>query len=301
LLELDDRHFAYYRQAAVILGIVQIAADGTLSLSEHGKSLLATPERSQSERLCFRDAIRAARALKPFHSLFEGDDVSFEQVAERLQMLTGLARSTAERRARTLLQWRKYILGEAPQLGGPQLPELTSQLESLIARHNALTKQGFLEWMMKMEPSSFEKLVGKLVEVMNHTDVVAQGRSGDGGVDVRAVKVDQWGHATRVAIQVKRYSNPVGRKFVDELIGVMTRERLASGILVTSSEYWTHPLVAALATQKARAPAALAFRAAQVILGTRALFSDQLLRNLHDPPAGGGRAASETHHLFPVA
>ena len=54
-------------------------------------------------------------------------------------------------------------------------------------------------------------------------------------------------------------------------------------------------------TQKARAPAALAFRAAQIVLGTRALFSDQLLQNLLDPPARGTRAASEAHHLFPVA
>ncbi len=65
--------------------------------------------------------------------------------------------------------------------------------------------------------------------------------------------------------------------------------------------YWTHTLVSALETQKARAPAALAFRAAQIVLGTRALFSDQLLQNLLDPPARGTRAASEAHHLFPVA
>ncbi|TXL80417.1 DUF262 domain-containing protein [Vineibacter terrae] len=67
-----------------------------------------------------------------------------------------------------------------------------------------------------------------------------------------------------------------------------------------TGDYWTHTLVSALETQKARAPAALAFRAAQVVLGTRALFSDQLLRNLFDPPAGGGRTASEAHHLFPT-
>ena len=51
----------------------------------------------------------------------------------------------------------------------------------------------------------------------------------------------------------------------------------------------------------AGSPAALAFRAAQIVLGTRALFSDQLLRNLLDPPADGARAASEAHHLFPTA
>jgi hypothetical protein len=68
-----------------------------------------------------------------------------------------------------------------------------------------------------------------------------------------------------------------------------------------TGDYWTRTLVASLETQKGRAPAALAFRAAQVVLGTRALFSDQLLQNLLDPPAVGGRAASEAHHLFPEA
>ena len=68
-----------------------------------------------------------------------------------------------------------------------------------------------------------------------------------------------------------------------------------------TGDYWSQTLVSALETQKARAPAALAFRAAQIVLGTRALFSDQLLRNLLDPPTGGTRAASEAHHLFPTA
>ncbi len=66
-----------------------------------------------------------------------------------------------------------------------------------------------------------------------------------------------------------------------------------------TGDYWTHSLVATLETQKARAPSALAFRAAQIVLGTRALFSDQLLQNLLDPPGKGTRAANEAHHLFP--
>jgi hypothetical protein len=68
-----------------------------------------------------------------------------------------------------------------------------------------------------------------------------------------------------------------------------------------TGDYWAQSLVSALATEKARAPTALAFRAAQVILGTRALFSNQLLRDLLDPPADGARAATEAHHLFPTA
>ncbi|MBG0799529.1 DUF262 domain-containing protein [Methylocystis sp. L43] len=69
---------------------------------------------------------------------------------------------------------------------------------------------------------------------------------------------------------------------------------------ILTDDYWSLSLVSALETQKARAPAALAFRAAQVVLGARVLFSDQLLHNLIVPPAIGGRAAREAHHLFPV-
>lgn len=68
-----------------------------------------------------------------------------------------------------------------------------------------------------------------------------------------------------------------------------------------TSDYFTHTVVSMLETEKARAPAALAYRAAQIVLGARGLFSDQPLRNLLDPPSKGGRAASELHHLFPKA
>jgi hypothetical protein len=67
---------------------------------------------------------------------------------------------------------------------------------------------------------------------------------------------------------------------------------------ILTGDYWSLTLVSSLATQKSRAPAALAFRAAQVVLGARALFSDELLRNLLDPPSDAGRAAREAHHLF---
>ena len=67
-----------------------------------------------------------------------------------------------------------------------------------------------------------------------------------------------------------------------------------------TGDYWTQTLVSTLETQKARAPAALAFRAAQIVLGARALFSDQLLRNLLDQSQAAGRTAREAHHLFPT-
>lgn len=78
------------------------------------------------------------------------------------------------------------------------------------------------------------------------------------------------------------------------------RELDAAMAETLTGDFWTQTLVSALETQQARAPAALAFRAAQVILGARALFTDQLLQNLLDNPQSAGRTAREAHHLFPT-
>src|SRR3954468_23483004 len=89
----------------------------------------------------------------------------------------------------------------------------------------------------------------------------------------------------------------VARLGADDAEGFVRSLDEAVGETITA-DYWTHGLVSALEIQKARAPAALAFRAAQVVLGTRALCSDQLLRNLLEPSGDGKRAAGEAHHLF---
>jgi hypothetical protein len=85
----------------------------------------------------------------------------------------------------------------------------------------------------------------------------------------------------------------------DQVLWLKVLDGLQADVL--TDDYWTRTLPSALETQRGRSPAALAFRAAQVVLGARALFSDQLLQNLVAPPAKGGRAASEMHHLFPKA
>lgn len=84
-----------------------------------------------------------------------------------------------------------------------------------------------------------------------------------------------------------------GERFVAALDDAMAEQ--------ITGDYWTHALLGSLDTQRGRAPAALAFRAAQVILGARALFSDQPLHNLLAPPGKGKRSAREVHHLFPQA
>jgi hypothetical protein len=54
LLGVDARHFAYYRQAAVVLRVLTEDGAGELALTEQGRKLLGTVEKSVDERRCFR-------------------------------------------------------------------------------------------------------------------------------------------------------------------------------------------------------------------------------------------------------
>ena len=92
--------------------------------------------------------MREARALKPFASFFLGDELPQEEIAKRLQTLTGLSYSTAHRRAATLVQWRKYAT-YSPGIHGdaPPVPELAEEIEARVKRHNALAKQEFRAWL----------------------------------------------------------------------------------------------------------------------------------------------------------
>lgn len=248
LLDVDTRHFAYYKQAATIIGIVADDESGALELTDAGRRLLATRERSDDERQCFRALIVAARALRPFSSFFQGEAATVEEIAHRLGVLSGLAHTTALRRAHTLFQWRRYIDGEPRGAGAQEiasLPDIAPEIGAQVARHNALAKQIWLDRLMQLNPMEFEHAIARLLTAMGFSDVKVTGGAGDGGVDVTATKLDDWGKPVVHVVQVKRYHKPVGRRVVDELGGVLHRERYPHGILVTTSDFSNLALEAA--------------------------------------------------------
>ncbi|MFY0536781.1 restriction endonuclease [Nannocystis pusilla] len=106
-----------------------------------------------------------------------------------------------------------------------------------MARHNALVKQQTLLWLMSVDPRKFEAIVAELLKAMGYVDVEQRGGPLDGGVDVVAARIDGWGHRARIAVQAKRYAQPVGRRYVDELLGAYRRQQFAEALLVTTSEF----------------------------------------------------------------
>lgn len=88
-------------------------------------------------------------------------------------------------------------------------------------------------------PRALEERVAELLRATGYTDVQVIGGPNDSGVDVLCKLVDPLRRARVVAVQVKRYRTPVGRRWNDELLGVVSRRQFQAeeGIVFTTSDY----------------------------------------------------------------
>jgi restriction system protein len=89
--------------------------------------------------------------------------------------------------------------------------------------------------LLTMDPIDFEDLVAALFKAMG-MEVMTTERSGDGGVDVRAMDPDPI-RGGKLVIQVKRYRNTIPPAPVRDLYGTMLHEGATKGILVTTAEF----------------------------------------------------------------
>ena len=110
----STRHVEYRVRAAALLGLVRQGSVG-MEVSPAGAALLRTRITSERERLLLLRAIDDSATLKSLApDLNDEPPPSLEVLAERIEVATGLARSTAQRRASTLLTWRRRL--RSPQL-----------------------------------------------------------------------------------------------------------------------------------------------------------------------------------------
>jgi hypothetical protein len=226
------------------------------------------------------------------------------------QQLLRAACGVAFGRARMSAVYR-YLRGVDPTTGDADTVGRSKRLDQLDeAAKECMEPTPWRDYLLRVKHAGFvsQALVASKNAIVNAYTFYIRGRK----TGVPKGKLDEtiarWLFGTLLTARYSGSSETifeqdlarVARLGADDADGFVRALDDAMGETITG-DYWTHSLVSALETQKGRAPAALAFRAAQVVLGTRALFSDQLLQNLLDPPAQGARAASEAHHLFPVA
>jgi hypothetical protein len=205
----------------------------------------------------------------------------------------------------------RYIQGVDPSTGEADKGRRLKILRELDdAAKDCMEPTPWRDYLLRVKHAGFvsPSLIASKNAIVNAYAFYVRGRKAGVAKSKLDEAIARWLFGT---LLTARYSSASETMFEQDLARVAAlKADDADGFVRTLDEtmgetitgdFWTHSLVSALETQKGRAPAALAFRAAQVVLGTRALFSDQLLQNLLDPPAQGARSASEAHHLFPEA
>jgi hypothetical protein len=204
----------------------------------------------------------------------------------------------------------RYIRGVDPTTGEADPTERKKRLDQLDeAAKQCMESTPWRDYLLRVQHSGFinEALVASKNAIVNGYTFYIRGRKAGVPKNKLDELISRWVFGT---LLTARYSGSSETVFEQDLARIARLESGDAEGFVTAlddalsealtGDYWAQTLVSALETEKSRAPAALAFRAAQVVLGTRALFSDQLLQNLLRPPADGARAASEAHHLFPT-
>jgi restriction system protein len=97
-------------------------------------------------------------------------------------------------------------------------------------------KEEVLNNLLKMEPSSFERLVQRLLRESGFTQVEVTGRSGDGGIDGKGIMRLGGLLSFHVIFQCKRYSGSVSANQLRDFRGAMVG-RADKGLMVTTGNF----------------------------------------------------------------
>ncbi len=205
----------------------------------------------------------------------------------------------------------RFLRGVDPDTGETNVADREQRLrgldEAALACRNPTT---WRDYMLRVSHAGFvsQGLAASTNAVVNAFAFYVRGQQ----CGLEKPRLDQlisrWVFATLLTARYSGSSETRFEKDLTEIRGLgpadgdkfeATLDRVLSEAI--TGDYWSRTLVAGLQTQRSRAPAALAFRAAQIVLGARALFSDQLLQTFLTPGPNATRAASELHHLFPKA
>lgn len=104
-----------------------------------------------------------------------------------------------------------------------------------IEQHNKKVRHALLKRLHAMKWEAFEELIARLLAEIGFEDIEMTGRSGDGGIDVRATLVVGDVIRTRMAVQVKKWKRNVQAPVVQQVRGSLgTHEQ---GLIITTSDF----------------------------------------------------------------
>lgn len=198
----------------------------------------------------------------PFKPQLKRRDLEiYEQIDYTI--LTQIIKENDQRTAEESVNQKKaqnYVIKRMPELSKLiyekneesflKAKELSERLISRLVTNNAIAPDEFINLLnvlnehlehldqkkmrklLNLEARQFEYEVAQLFSNMGFDTIVTK-QSRDDGVDVYAIKGNE-----KTMIQCKRYSKPVGRQVVNELLGTLTRNpNICNACLVTTSYF----------------------------------------------------------------
>lgn len=150
---------------------------------------------------------------------------------------------------------RTHARGEEPRFaaaghGYYRLPAPSTSAVQAIASWNADVKTRLRRKLYEMDPSTFEALIGELLERVGYEDIEVTRRDRDGGIDVRAVLTVGGLSRVSTAIQVKRWKRNVPIDVVRALRGALNIDE--RGLVITTSGFTKDALVEGSASGRAQ-------------------------------------------------
>jgi len=109
-------------------------------------------------------------------------------------------------------------------------------IEILVSKKNAMARRELTEYLQNMNPYSFERLIGRLLEEMGYDNVEVTSATNDKGVDVVG-EIELGISRVREVIQAKRQQSNVGRGILDSLRGSLYRFDAVRGTIITTSKF----------------------------------------------------------------
>ena len=107
--------------------------------------------------------------------------------------------------------------------------------EQIIQEYNKTQRAVLKERLHNTDPFIFEHLIGDLLEKLGYENVEVTKRSGDKGIDVKAVLTVYGFTNVKTAVQVKRYDGNVGDGVVREIRGAAETDQ--RGLIITTGDF----------------------------------------------------------------
>ncbi|MDE2952553.1 MAG: restriction endonuclease [Chloroflexota bacterium] len=109
-------------------------------------------------------------------------------------------------------------------------------IEILVSKKNAMARRELTEYLQNMNPYSFERLIGRLLEEMGYDNVEVAAAGNDKGVDVVA-DIELGISRVREVVQVKRHKGSIGSPIISQLRGSLPLFGAMRGSIITTGRF----------------------------------------------------------------